>query len=193
MPAPSPRFCATQPHMTSSNEDKWNRRLLELARYQDKFGDCNVPVGFPENKGLGMWVATQRKQYRQRQFGKHSHMTDERMKKLESIGFNWIVREQGSQIWKKRCRELIEYRINHGDCRVPQKYPDNRALGSWVNDQRKQYKFKQEGRRTTLTDARIKELENIGFVWKEREVDHVPWEHQIRELIAYRNKHGDCK
>eukprot|EP00980_Cylindrotheca_fusiformis_P012909 scaffold3214_cov113-Cylindrotheca_fusiformis.AAC.6 len=177
----------------SSCEEKWNRRILELARYKEKHGDCNVPKGFPENKGLGLWVATQRKQYRMRQIGKHSQLTDERLKQLQSLGFKWNVREQGSQVWKKRCQALIEYRQKHGDCSVPQKYPEDKALGGWVNDQRKQYKYKQEGRRTTLTDARIKELETIGFVWKEREIECIPWEHHVRELIEYRKKHGDCK
>eukprot|EP00980_Cylindrotheca_fusiformis_P003750 scaffold833_cov92-Cylindrotheca_fusiformis.AAC.4 len=183
----------TQRHSASACKEKWNRRILELIAYRQQNGDCNVPKSFAKNKGLGLWVATQRKQYRRRQLGKHSHLTDERVKQLESIGFKWVVREQGSLIWKKRVQALIEYRKKHGDCRVPQKYPENKALGSWVNDQRKQYKYKQEGRRTTLTDVRIKELENIGFVWKEREIECVPWEHQIRELIEYRNKHGDCK
>lgn len=180
-------------HKASSCEYKWNRRVVELLVYKKKHGDCNVPKTFPEHKALGLWVATQRKQFRMRQQGRHSQLTDCRVDKLVSIGFQWKVREQGSQVWKKRCQALIAYRDDHGNCKVPQKYAEDRALGSWVNDQRKQYKYKTEGKRSTLTDARVKELESIGFVWKEREIECVPWEHQIRELIEYRNKHGDCK
>jgi hypothetical protein len=174
-------------------EIKWNRRIIELIAYKDEHGDCNVPKNYPENKALGLWVATQRKQYRMKEQGQHSQLTEGRVMKLGSIDFTWKLREQSGQVWKKRCQALIQYRDKHGDCRVPQKYSQNKALGSWVNDQRKQYKYKKEGKRSTLTEARTKELESIGFVWKEREIECVPWHQQIRELIGYREKHGDCK
>jgi hypothetical protein len=176
-----------------SCEVKWNRRVVELIAYKDEHGDCNVPKNHPENKALGLWVATQRKQYRMKEQGQHSQLTEGRVMKLGSINFTWKLREQNEQVWKKRCQALIEYRDNNGDCRVPQKYARDKALGSWVNDQRKQFKYKKEGKRSTLTDARTKELQSIGFVWKEREIECVPWHQQIRELIEYRDKHGDCK
>lgn len=34
-------------------------------------------------------------------------------------------------VWYKRYNELVEYREKHSDCNVPQKYPDNPALGIW--------------------------------------------------------------
>jgi Helicase associated domain len=38
--------------------------------------------------------------------------------------------------WYQRLNELYEYKQEHGNCDVPQKYPPNRCLGIWVNKQR---------------------------------------------------------
>jgi len=57
--------------------------------YKNEYGNCNVPNRYEPNKQLGPWVHTQRQQYRLLQQGKKSHMTDERIAKLEKIGFQW--------------------------------------------------------------------------------------------------------
>ena len=38
----------------------WDERFGELKRYKERFGDCNVPEGWPENPQLANWVNTQR-------------------------------------------------------------------------------------------------------------------------------------
>jgi len=38
-------------------------------------------------------------------------------------------------------QELLTFRDTHGHCNVPQKYPDNPALGAWVAQQRRRYKL----------------------------------------------------
>merc|ERR1712150_227607 len=66
----------------------------ELESYKVKHGHCNVP---PIAGKLGRWVAYQRVQYRLLQEGKQSSMTDERIQKLESIGFQWSLRRSQSK------------------------------------------------------------------------------------------------
>ncbi|CAB9524746.1 helicase [Seminavis robusta] len=70
----------------------WNRRFEELLEYKKRFGDCNVPKEWPENKSLGAWVATQRKNYKAMLSGERSSLTNERRTALENIDFVWIVR-----------------------------------------------------------------------------------------------------
>ena len=102
------------------NRPEWDRRFQELKEYLNKYGDTKVPQHYRENKGLGKWVAKQvrlledslqfiilylpgpwfsllyakqqREQYKNRQKGKHSFLTPDRLEKLESIGFIWQVR-----------------------------------------------------------------------------------------------------
>lgn len=43
---------------------------------------------------LGEWVGQQRKAYRLKMDGKQSAMTDERMEKLNKLGFTWRLRKR---------------------------------------------------------------------------------------------------
>ncbi|KAL7569454.1 hypothetical protein ACA910_009637 [Epithemia clementina (nom. ined.)] len=70
----------------------WEEKLLELQEYRTKYQDCNVPSNYSENPKLGMWVKCQRRQYKLYKEGKQSSMTTERIQGLESIGFNWGLR-----------------------------------------------------------------------------------------------------
>jgi len=70
----------------------WDRRFNELKQYKADYGGCSVPKEWSGNKQLGRWVSKQRVQYRYLQQGKESSMTEERIAKLESIGFEWSLR-----------------------------------------------------------------------------------------------------
>ena len=49
-----------------------------------------MPRGYAENPQLGIWVSYQRQQYKKfQQDPSTSHMTQERIERLESIGFKW--------------------------------------------------------------------------------------------------------
>ena len=58
----------------------------QLKSYKAKHGHCNVPK---RTGKLGTWVNFQRVQYRLLQEGKHSYICDERIRKLESVCFQW--------------------------------------------------------------------------------------------------------
>ena len=72
---------------------------------------------------------------------------------------------QQERAWNDRYDELDVYKAEHGNCLVPQHYPDNKALGKWVDKQRTQYRLRREGKQTPLTEERIKLLDEVGFVW----------------------------
>lgn len=46
--------------------------------------------------------------------------------------------------WQDMLKELVAFKSRHGHCLVPNRYPDNPQLGSWVSTQRRQYKLMQE-------------------------------------------------
>lgn len=68
-------------------------RYQELKEYKARTGDCNVPMrkGHPQ---LGEWVGQQRKAYKLKKEEKQSAMTEERMEKLNKIGFTWQLRKR---------------------------------------------------------------------------------------------------
>jgi Helicase associated domain len=64
-----------------------------------------------------------------------------------------------------RYAELLQYKAEHGDCKVPQHYKPNKALGKWVAKQREQYKLLQKKQHSFLTPYRQEKLNTAGFVW----------------------------
>jgi hypothetical protein len=71
------------------NYDTWNERFEQLREFKVHFGNCLVPSKYSANPKLGRWVSKQRSMYRLCQEGKPSHITAERIRELESIGFKW--------------------------------------------------------------------------------------------------------
>jgi len=144
---------------------QWNERYLELVEYQKEFGHCVVPYHYKQNAKLALWVKRQRHQHKLKHEGQHSTMSDDREAALESLGFVW---DSHKAVWEERINELIAYRTKHGHCNVPAKFAENSQLAIWVKCQRRQYKLFCAGERSNMTEARIKKLSEVGFVWDPR-------------------------
>eukprot|EP00984_Skeletonema_dohrnii_P010538 scaffold4110_cov77-Skeletonema_dohrnii-CCMP3373.AAC.3 len=160
-------------------EERWDLRYKELVAYNDEHGDTLVPVKYPDNPQLGGWVRWQRYQYTRKQRGELSQMTDERIEKLNEIGFVWDPLDDA---WNEMLQQIVDYKDKHGDTLVPQNYPDNPQLGVWVVTQR-QYK-----KNNKLASGRVDKLNEIGFVWDP--LDDA-WHEMFRQIVDYKDKHGD--
>jgi len=97
--------------------------------------------------------------------GKESTMTNRRVQALEEAGFIW---DRNHATWEERLNELKLFRMVHGHCEVPTHYQQNRRLATWVKCQRRQYKLYNDGKQSTITPARIEELDEVGFSWEMR-------------------------
>ena len=75
----------------------FERGLDRLRAYKEIHGDCRVPRSYSD-KELVSFVHRQRNQYKRRMNGYSSSLTEERIEKLEDLGFEWRVR-------KSRCLE----------------------------------------------------------------------------------------
>jgi hypothetical protein len=85
----------TKPARTKS----WEERFAQLVSYKEKEGDVIVPMRMP---GLGGWVKQQRKDYKNFLKGELSknRLSEERIAKLESIGFIFDATQFGAFKWK---------------------------------------------------------------------------------------------
>jgi len=63
----------------------WEQRLGELKQYKSAVGHCNVPLRSLEHPELGNFVSWQRRQY------KNGCLTDDRIERLNDIGFEWSL------------------------------------------------------------------------------------------------------
>lgn len=132
------------------------------------FGHCHVPHYYEQNAPLAQWVKRQRYQYKLKVDGKRSTLSDERIRLLNKIGFIWNSHDA---VWEERWNELAIYKRVHGDCIVPSNYEKNPQLAVWVKRQRRQYKFYNESRASSMTKERIAKLEKLDFAWDCRKKD----------------------
>ena len=194
--------------LASERRSNWDYLFGVLKAYKSTHGDTFVPATYLENPQLGNWVDNQRQLYRMRQEAEESGITpsydfisDERIERLNSIGFVWNANDHA---WNLRFEELKEYIEEHGNSCVPGIYPDNESLGLWVAKQRRTYKVKHkvklaaekkgrvEGKdvvnETSLSEERIDKLNAVGFIW---DVHEAQWLERYEELKKYRRDHGD--
>ncbi len=62
---------------------RWEERFKELQAFQAEYGYCQVPAKWKKNPALGQWV------YQQRCKWKHHLLAQDRIQKLEQLGFDW--------------------------------------------------------------------------------------------------------
>lgn len=138
--------------VSNHNEKRWLHQYEKIVEYYTKHGNCDVPKAYPE---LGIWVHSQRINY------KKKRLSTEQILLLERIGFCWSF--YALTPWEDRLEELRLYKKKHGDCLVPRQ---SGQLGTWVNRQRKEYKYLMDGKKTAMTSERINKLNEVGFAWK---------------------------
>ena len=155
-------------------DSAWNDMFAILVSYKTKYGDCKVPQDCRENPGLGRWVS------KQRTWRKIGKLSKERIARLQEIGFIW---ECVDTVWEKMFAALLDYKDKHGDCSVPDKWPENRKLSGWVSSHRQ---FRKRG---ILSKERIRRLEEIGFDWNPK---NTAWQQMFSALVQYRRMHGHC-
>ena len=148
--------------------ENWSERYEALIEFRKNHGHCLVPNSYPEDVALAQWVKRQRYQYKLKQEGKRSTLSDERVEALENIGFVW---DSHRAVWDERFNELIDYKRANGNCNVPSRYTENRQLAVWVKRQRRQYKFYRTNKPSSMTEERITRLESLSFEWDLRTRD----------------------
>jgi hypothetical protein len=92
--------------------------------------------------------------------------------------------------WLDRFRQLCEYKVEFGHCRVPNRYSANPTLGAWVCYQRKTYK---EGKPASMTPEHIRALNGIGFDWGTSRTELASiWSVRFQQLCEFKAQFGDC-
>jgi superfamily II DNA or RNA helicase len=153
----------------------WEIYFKELEIYKSEHGDCRVPNCYDSNRPLAAWVKNQRQNYRK------GILTAERIAKLEKLGFEWEVT---TARWDELFDDLIKYKEETGDYKVPTIYKPNQELAYWVTVQRRSYK------NGTLSKDKITRLKEIGFTL---DVYNEVWEIRFNDLLSYKDKYGDCR
>ena len=155
-------------------ETQWEEAYSLLKEYKEEYGSTQVPKDFTyKSHNLGQWCQHHRGDKRR---GK---LSEERIKKLEEIGFDWDPIETQ---WKEAYSLLKEYKEEHGSVSIMQRtIHKDQKLGNWCHDQRK---FEKRGK---LSKEKIKKLEEVGFDWYPLETQ---WEEAYSLLKEYKDEYG---
>jgi hypothetical protein len=66
-------------------------------------------------------------------------LTPERLHRLESIGFEWKVKNKMKRyydkLWDGMFQTLLDFKKKYGHCNVPKRFSENARLGTWVHTQ----------------------------------------------------------
>ena len=163
--------------------DNWEKTYLKLIEYKQKVGDCNVPIGWEQDKGLSQWVVSQRTKKNK------NILADERVTKLEQIGFIWDFQSQkADETWMKWYVELEKYTQKHGNPHVTRTYT-NTKLASWVWIQRLR-KDKSYNSAQPLNHEQVVLLDKLNFYWDPHEER---WQEKFKELQIFKEQHGHCQ
>ena len=151
--------------------ENWTEKFEDLLQFREENGHCLVPNCHPENPALAQWTKRQRYQYKLKQEGKRSTITDERVRALEEAGFVW---DSHKAVWSERLEELKDFKKQYNHCNVPSRYKPNHQLAIWVKRQRRQWKNKLDRLPNCMTEDRQRALEIIGFVWDMKKGNRSP-------------------
>lgn len=154
----------------------WEQNFKLAKEYYLTYGNLDIPTNYKSTDGkhLGNWIL------RQRQLYKSNSLTDEQIKKLDSIGMDWMDRVD--RVWENGFIEAKNYSEEYGNLSVPKNYRSNTdfPLGIWIQRQRSLYKNKK------ISDDRIKRLSDVGMNWNPDN-----WESRFDLVKQYYEEHGN--
>jgi superfamily II DNA or RNA helicase len=154
----------------------WEQNFKLAKEYYLTYGNLDIPTNYKSTDGkhLGNWIL------RQRQLYKSNSLTDEQIKKLDSIGMDWMDRMD--RVWENGFIEAKNYSEEYGNLSVPKNYRSNTdfPLGIWIQRQRSLYKNKK------ISDDRIKRLTDVGMNWNPDN-----WESRFDLVKQYYEEHGN--
>ena len=178
-------------------QSAWESMFAELVRYKEEHdGSLAVPTPKvnPAYSQLYTWTKSQRSFCKKFREGKPTFITQARIDELKRIGFEFDPVYE--TVWESMIAELVRYKGEHdGNLAVPKDDPVHGKLYRWMVTQRGYYKLFQEGKSTYITQARINELERIGFTWsgefgdKKSAKHQSAWESMFAELERYKGEH----
>jgi len=167
------------------HEAQWLERYEELKRYRRDHGDTLVPKHYAVYPFLGRWVDKQRFDYKrfiaqkkveegveiedlderrelERLASLSTGMTEERIRLLDAEDFIW---DPFNHAWEQKYNELCMLLSINGHATIRSRRKGYDPLARWAEIQRKNYRKRLVGQKTTLTQERIDKLERIGFLW----------------------------
>lgn len=178
---PSPAKLLPPP--PSGRSRTWDDNFAALVAYKQRYGNCLVPVSFPEDPALGRWCAKLRKI--------KETLKPERRARLEYLGFQFTNPKfaMEEKNWQDNFVKLRDHYMSQDGAGGGQKLDPQ--LNRWVSRQRRN---KKDG---IMLDERANQLESIGFKWvimeqkpKDYTKKDLHWINQYNALVVFQKQTG---
>ena len=163
----------------------WDLMFQAAAHYFSEYGNLDIPKRYKtaDNLPIGTWLATQKRVKAGKMPG---ILTQEQVKRLESIGIRWEDKTELS--WSKNFSACQEYYAQYGnlDIKVDYVTPDGLALGRWIANIRQQRAGNTNG--SVLTSEHIAALDSLSMIWDK--ISYL-WEQNYTACVDYYVKNGN--
>ena len=157
----------------------WETYFQYTRMFFEQYGHLLVEKGFViDGVSLGNWIRYQRSRKSSK------HLSDAQIKKLDSIGMVWQVREHD---WQTMYNAAKKYVAEYGNLPIAKGHMVNgRDLFHWLQGNRKT-------RHALPIEKKVK-LEEIGIVWtKTPTYKRRPWEYGYQRATLYRQRNGHLR
>lgn len=196
---------ASTDHDNDSRREPWTRRLAELRKYFEENRNSSVPRYGSNFPGLNNWLSSQRRSFAALKRGENSPMDDAMVTELNEIDPQWhltrtelrreelAVAEEAE--WVHKIEALRKFQKCHGSLSLPCPSEDG-GLSRWAKKIRAQRRLfdrasvvvGKEDSPTFLSSSRIKQLDELGFVWVAQR--GVTWEERLVQLASFKTQYG---
>ena len=170
----------------SHTDFKWNKAFEALLEYKQINKHLNVPSSYVHNQfKLGQWVVTQRGYF------KSGKLTKNRMKSLESIGFQFSLDRTISPnligfefLTDSIFEEIKDFYNRNGHFNIPYDYRVKKLpIGKWVEVVRGLYCNK------LIDNNLFLNLNLINFTWTKKSSE---WGEIFSQLKKFKSMNGHC-
>jgi len=178
----------------------FDERIEDLQEFKTKFGHCNVPRIYDSDPSLASWCHCLRISFRQINEGNKKPMkklTSNQITLLQDLGFEWTrlqnPREKSEQkSFEQRIEELKVFKTQNGNLRVTERKDKN--LAHFCNHMRTAHRNRGQKNGMSITDDRIKALDDIGFEWApSTQRPGTSVEERIDQLKVFKEKHSHLR
>lgn len=209
-------------HLPESDKSLFEVRYKELVEFKRENGHCLVPKKYPANPSLSYFVFRMRAFYsKKKKSGEKNYLTQERINRLNKIGFSWWTKSTDAQKkveaqrrepkkdlkWDSYFEQFVQFQNKFGSSLIPKVYPENQTLSSWAHRQRISKRKLDRGEESDLTMEQKKRLDEIGFIWnakssdewkaielrRKREDAEKLWQKRFAQLVQFKAKKGHTR
>jgi hypothetical protein len=156
----------------SLQDIKWWKMYNELLNFKGEFGHANPILSNTNYSTMAKWVKTQR------YFFSRNMLSNDRIQKLNEIGFIWSISDK---LWEEKFNILYEFYEKNGHLEIP-KTGEYTKLNSWC--------YQQRNNKNQLSEKRKNKLDKINFIWNTADYK---WEKSFKLILEFKNTYGHCR